>query len=203
MTTEDLKKKIDGLFFGLHSTNPGDINAIKDILQALAFPGENMLINFREQQDCAAFAEIAAAKEKGSLFNKVIKQDDMYYGRIVGLFLDDPLWQIGYANAEEGLIARITLLYNSVQYEGLAAIQDAENEYGHIPNITFEDGQLLTDGFDSTYLTYNGYCIIGTAVNDKVASVSPSTIPVPEGEYQAEISIEDAQKLIGLPCSVN
>lgn len=36
MTTEELKKKIDGLFLGLHSTNPGDINAVKDILNALA-----------------------------------------------------------------------------------------------------------------------------------------------------------------------
>lgn len=35
MTTEELKKKIDGLFFGLHSTNPGDINALKDILYFL------------------------------------------------------------------------------------------------------------------------------------------------------------------------
>lgn len=35
MTTEELKKKIDGLFFGLHSTNPGDINAIKDIAKVI------------------------------------------------------------------------------------------------------------------------------------------------------------------------
>lgn len=35
MTTEELKKKIDGLFLGLHSTNPGDINAVKDILTGI------------------------------------------------------------------------------------------------------------------------------------------------------------------------
>lgn len=36
MTTEELKKKIDGLFFGLHSTNPGDINPLPEILNAIA-----------------------------------------------------------------------------------------------------------------------------------------------------------------------
>lgn len=35
MTTEELKKKIDGIFLGLHSTNPGDINAIKDIANGI------------------------------------------------------------------------------------------------------------------------------------------------------------------------
>lgn len=35
MTTEELKKKIDRMMFGLHSTNPGDINALPEILNEL------------------------------------------------------------------------------------------------------------------------------------------------------------------------
>ena len=35
MTAEVLKKKIDGLMFGLHSTNPGDINALPTILKEI------------------------------------------------------------------------------------------------------------------------------------------------------------------------
>lgn len=36
MTPKELKKKIDGLFLGLHSTNPGDNNVLPEILNALA-----------------------------------------------------------------------------------------------------------------------------------------------------------------------
>lgn len=35
MNAEELRKKINGLTFGLRSTNPGDLNAIKDIFKAI------------------------------------------------------------------------------------------------------------------------------------------------------------------------
>lgn len=54
MTTEELKKKIDGLFFGLHSTNPGDINALPEILNALvetASAGANVQSDWNENDN--------------------------------------------------------------------------------------------------------------------------------------------------------
>lgn len=93
MTTEELKKKIDGLFLGLHSTNPGDINAVKDILREMSalvpsLKGEPLFISTTAPRLIAQYDELASIQQAlailigGAAYPRVSVFDKSWYSEL-------------------------------------------------------------------------------------------------------------------------
>lgn len=154
------------------------------------------------KNDAAALGELKKAILNGTIFDCLLKEtvsgdDDL--NRVLGCHLD------GRAVCFYSLSDDIKIyleLYSLAQYQGLAAVQAEIDRLDGVsddmPSFTNNNG-LLHDG-PSAYsiCTPEGYQYKVTLADDKIATIEVSTTKI-EGDFVA-ISIEDAQKLIGLPC---
>ena len=223
MDAETLKKKIDGLMIGLRSTNPGDINAIKDILYALAEGagggGAPVKLTAPYLTDYGFLSQLRERINAGLLFNTTIVYFEQQQSLPPG-----PKESVEYLpvsfneNIQEVRIARgsapkefIVPNYTSTQFEAMAAIQVALESFGLVdlvteymdPNEDEPSGEpiYLCDDGSGKFICVDGYLLAveteSTDDGDIVAHITKSNIRS-EGEY-GDITMEDAQKLIGIP----
>lgn len=201
MTIEELKNAIDILAGQGNQVDCG--GQLKDILQALAMPGFVEVGNYNlARYDCRLLAEIVKAAGNGSLLNLSFGQTtasgSIFARFIAGQFYNNEATAIYYDN-NDGEIKHISTEYSADQYEGLAAIQKEADNYEIIPILKVSNGHLASyDGeYVQDFLSVNNKYISPTIVDGKLVSIEVTDIEY----FGFNISLEDANKLIGLPCS--
>lgn len=228
MDAETLKKKIDGLMIGLRSTNPGDINAIKDILNALAEGagggGAPVKLTAPTLADYGFLSQVRERINEGLLFNTTI----VYFEResTVPPGPKETVEFLPISFNEERQVVSISKSgadskfyvpdYTETQFEGVAAIQEALQEAhgaAYLVNLVTavadpegseeQEYKYLKDDDSGAYICVDRYLLeIGTSEVEEgevVASVTKSNLqPVGESD-SVNITMEDAQKLIGIP----
>lgn len=111
-----------------------------------------------------------------------------------------------YWSVADGELKNIALPYTVSQYQGLAAVQaEIDRIEGAIidelPTLSAAIDKLLVDNNNGYQIcTPEGYQYKVTITDGKIATIEVSTTKIQDGGVFIAISIEDAQKLIGLPC---
>ena len=148
--------------------------------------------------DCHLLAALAHNLLQGTLFDTIMVID--YAGEV-----DEarPIATDGrnvyFYDAMNGEIAQMGVEFTQTQYEGLAAIQDAADDYTGIPGLGADnDTNLLAE----TVLGLGAIGVGGKILEATVADGVLVGLSISEQSYpDVEITWEDAQKLIGLPIS--
>lgn len=152
--------------------------------------------------DAAVLGELKKSFLNGTIFDCIINQ--LFTPNVDGLsrviagkpslfYLIDP---------EDGTISNFELLYTPTQYQGLAAVQAEVDRIDGVtdalPTFQAAGGVLIEADSGYAICTPEGYQYKVTLVKGRIATIEASTTKI-EGDFIA-INIEDAQKLIGLPC---
>lgn len=156
------------------------------------------------QQDAAALAKLKKAILNGIGFDCIIEtyndEGTGCMGRVLGFYADAFDCAVYDPYAAEIKVANLP--YTVTQYQGLAAIQAERDRIDGVadefPILSVTNGMLTENGSGWSICTPEGYQYKVTLIEGKVATIEVSTTKM-EGDFIA-ISIEDAQKLIGLPC---
>ena len=159
--------------------------------------------------DAAALGELAKALLNGTIYDCIVispllanSEDTALIGcvsKVRGVFT------LGFINPDDFSIGSIEILYTPDQYQGLAAIQAEVDRIddavsSELPIFRADsNGLLYEENSGYQICTPEGYWCRVTIENDKIASIKASDNKI-EDDFIA-ISIEDAQKLIGLPCT--
>lgn len=158
--------------------------------------------------DAAALAELKKAFLNGTIYDCIIESpiaQDSGDGRVLGTLGPNPTIYVTDPD-DSGNPGTINFPFTIPQYQGLAAVQAEVDRidgavhtllpiFGAISNGLSEIGA----GYD--VCTPEGYRYKVTLADGKIATIEASTAKT-EGDFIA-ISIEDAQKLIGLLCSTD
>lgn len=158
----------------------------------------------KTQYDCHLLAALAHNIQQGTIFDTImsyINGDEEKVNMRISLLQEvaDTQTDIYYYDSVSTVMDLISITYTQTQYEGLAAIQDAFEGWDAVPELEKDDG-FLYDTLSGDYVTTGGKKLIPTIGEDGLLS----DIEISTQEYPGtEISWEDAQKLIGLPCSPN
>lgn len=155
--------------------------------------------------DAYALGQLAKILEKKdtSIFDVILNYSEELYSKVIATFDDIPK-RITFVNSDESAVDGIDIPYTSIQYEGLAAIQEAEVDTGELrtklPTLErTNDGFLLEEQTGTLITDPEGHLISVTALDAKLASVAVSAEDAdPDG---IKVPFEDIQKLIGLPIS--
>lgn len=155
------------------------------------------------ENDANVLATLLKAAENGTIFDVILGfmtngEPDCQFRVLAYKLLDRTITY--YYDGEN---IDLSFSYSLTQYYGLAAVQAEVDRIDGLTDVfpTF----IATNGFLSEsnsgwpICTPEGYQYKVTLVEGKIATIEVSTTKV-EGDYIA-ISIEDAQKLIGLPCT--
>ncbi len=149
--------------------------------------------------DCHLLAALAHNIQQGTIFDTLIEAINANAAREISRIVaynpaDEDCATVFYCDTVNTTIAALEICYNSIQYEGLAAIQDARETFDYIPAFRAEGG-LLFETEDSEYVGVDGKKLAVTVKDGKIAALTISE----ENDTDVDISWEDAQKLIGLP----
>lgn len=193
MDLQTIKDTISSLNFKNHA----DIRAaaaLPEILAALAgnyFEGRGV----GDAQLLKAFSLAAA---DGSLINTVftIQGDPSMYRIISVKEVEGGIYPYYYAPAYS-TVTTMSVIFTPSQYDGLSVIQDAEEQYGYLPTLVYDEDGYLIDDDGGKYITSGGKKLIVTHnFDDEIETISISNVADPDG---ADIAPEDLSKLIGLP----
>lgn len=154
--------------------------------------------------DAAALGEIKKAILNGIGFDCLIKNagiaDEGTLDRILGFYGGGSL--VKYYDSGDGEIKGVDLTYTVTQYQGLAAVQNAEDELlgeavQSLPTLGTTKSHLVETG-EEFPIYVDGKYLTPTASGGKLTALAVAeTGP---GEFaHINITWEDAQKLIGLP----
>lgn len=153
--------------------------------------------------DMAVLGELKKSLLNGTIFDCLIKDVTLvenYYGRVLGAY---PNSGVSIYDPGESEVRYFELPYTVTQYQGLAAIQAEADRIDGVsldsPGLVARNGLLEESVSGYPIGTPGGYQYKVTLVDGKIVTIEVSTSTV-EGDFIA-ISIEDAQKLIGLPCT--
>lgn len=148
--------------------------------------------------DCHLLAALSHNIQHGTIFDTIINfiNGDEESVNVRPLQVTDEPKEIYYFDSFNSEISRITIEYAQTQYEGLAAIQDAAEHWDVIPAFNNADGYLSEDELGAGVIGVDGKNLAVTVTNGIITALSISN----ESGSGTDISWEDAQKLIGLPC---
>lgn len=153
--------------------------------------------------DAAVLSALVKSIENHTIFDVILDLTTSGAGivRVVSYFYDEGEGGVQFYDDTVGEINSVSLDYTATQYEGLAAIQEAENFFGSLPEITTINSQgvdYLLEGNEGVYVCIDGYSLIVTTdENGKIGALNISEIAITDEHIN--ITWEDAQKLIGLP----
>lgn len=154
--------------------------------------------------DAAALGILAGHLDRGTIFDVVLNSFTSDYARVIGL--DEDLRggaSITVYNTFDGKMQSFNVVYTSVQYEGLSAIQKSLFELdpstkNDLPALTLIDSEFLSDAPSGSYVCIdNKYVGVNYDQNHKITDLFIYE-DGPESDY-VNLSWEDAKKLIGLP----
>lgn len=154
--------------------------------------------------DAECLRRLKQACENGTIFDCLMGSILMNEGtldRVLSAYEDGTLIRVSdIANNEDMLIE---LPYTVEQYSGLAAVQEAEDEYlqtpaTEMPSLGNFDG-FLSENIEGVYICVNGFKLSVTASGGELTALEISDTE-PEADF-FNIAWEDALKLIGLPIS--
>lgn len=165
-------------------------------------PGRNL------QNDAAALGELKKSILNGTVFGCLLKDSlankgDL--GRVVGCYPDGSA--VGYNSMGNETIYYMPLPYTQAQYQALSIIQRGVDAVDgaiveNLPELIINTYGLLDEGgYGAQIATPEGYRFEATVENGKLATLSVSSVKVPEGFRYCQITFEDALNLIGLPIS--
>lgn len=159
-------------------------------------------------RDAAGLARIKQLMQRGTIFDAQITtffeqdtEDSGDIGRVLYSFADTNL---SIYDGYNGEILTLTLSHTAEQYEGLSAVQLAEDDYlGEVvtvlPKLSISN-TFLNDAEQAVIICVDDCKLIPTASGGNLASLSISQDKVdPDNDDFVNITWEDAQKLIGLP----
>ena len=157
------------------------------------------VVKCKSDKDAAAYARLVRATELNTILDTLIDRTAEQNGISKVLAWNPQTNAVGYIDGDDMEITYYSLPYTATQYEGLAAIQDAIDDYSDIPQFEEDEGGFLNEtalgagvvGVDGKKLS------VTVSDDDKIAALSISD----EEGADVDISWEDAQKLIGLPIS--
>lgn len=157
--------------------------------------------------DAAAMAQIVGLMNRGTIMDAEMivswfgtgyyKAKCIAYGKNEIAYFDSP---------DLGEVRLVDVDFTEKQYEGLSAIQLAEDAFfgetqGAMPELGLADDEYLSDAYSGTLICVDDYKLIATINSGNLAALSISDQkPAPGGDF-VNITWEDAQKLIGLPIS--
>lgn len=145
--------------------------------------------------DCHLRAGLAKAIQNGTIFDVLITyshNNDVATCRILSVEAEN----VYIFSTFEGDTVPINISFTATQYEGLAAIQDSIDDYSAIPKFEeYEGGFLNETALGTGFVGVNGNKLSVTVDDGKIAALVISD----EENAEIDISLEDAQKLIGLP----
>lgn len=152
--------------------------------------------------DAAALAELKKSILNGIGFDCLLKNtlsDEGTLDRVIGLYQDGS--EIYAFDTGDGEIYHIIAPYTVTQYQGLAAVQEAEDEtielQTQLPVLTRNwDNIHLSDDNNAAFICVGGKYLTVTGSETIEALTIAETGPT--GNF-FNITWEDAQKLIGLP----
>ena len=158
--------------------------------------------------DCHLLAALAHNVQQGTIFDTIVSYINVDFEPdnakvIAANYFQPPFAYLHIYDAANSTMETISITYTQTQYEGLAAIQDAEEDWSVIAKLA--DGYNGVDGLYDVkgggWICVGGKKILPTVTNGKIVelSLSNETPPVEDSFYN--LSWEDAQKLIGLPIS--
>lgn len=156
------------------------------------------------QDDAECLHKLKSALLNGTILDCIIydtvpREGD--FSRIIGGYKD----AINFYSPGDTEIKGLNLDYTPTQYSGLAAVQEAEDEWNKqavslLPALTADGGDLLAEDVMAIPICSGGFRIkIIYDGDSKVANLELTDTKPAEGEDFINISWEDAQKLIGLP----
>lgn len=154
--------------------------------------------------DAAAIGELKKAILAGIGFDCLIKDttaEDGDISRLLALYPSGAA--VAYYSFGSGNIEVIGLDYTINQYQGLAAVQEAEDEeiklQTQLPMLTKGmDDVHLSDDNTEVFICIDGKYLTVTGSGTIEALTIAETGPAPGADF-INITWEDAQKLIGLP----
>lgn len=150
-------------------------------------------------KDCHLLAAFAHSIAHGTIFDVIFSYEGDYglvENRIINKDRHNNLF---FMDTDDRSHKTIYVIYTQTQYEGLAAIQDADNSYTSVPVLeTDSDGYLFAIVDNDKLVTVGGKKLAVTVSDDDTIAA----LAISNDEYSGfEITWEDAQKLIGLPIS--
>lgn len=158
--------------------------------------------------DAAGLARIKQLMQRGTIFDAQIiaffegeSEDSGNIGRVLSCYIDTNLNVYdGYNNK----ILSLYLPYTVEQYEGLSAVQLAEDDYfGEVvtvlPRLSISN-TFLSETEQAALICVDDCKLIPTASGGNLTALSISQDKVdPDNDDFVNITWEDAKKLIGLP----
>lgn len=160
--------------------------------------------------DAAVLGELAKAfLLNGTIYDCIIMNPTRYDSgdiiRIICVKKKDGQILLGFIDPDDFSLNNFIISYTPTQYQGLAAVQEGMDRvdgqvYNALPDlyIVSVNSFLGEDIAGYQICTPESYQYKVTLADGKIATIEASTTKI-EGDFIA-ISIEDAQKLIGLPC---
>lgn len=159
-------------------------------------------------QDAEAFVRMKQSLHRGTILDVAITtafeedtEDSGYIGRVIGYHGDTSVFVYDGFNNE---IVTLLLPYSEAQYEGLSAVQLAEDAYlgetmTELPKIGRVNDVYLSETNKSMWICINDYILTVSMSGGKLTGLTISGEKVDPGNNWVNITWEDAQKLIGLP----
>lgn len=156
--------------------------------------------------DAECLRRLKQACENGTIFDCIIYEptvaEESDFSRVIaGYDISILLYSAGDTE-----IVSIEFPYTVTQYQGLAAVQEAEDEYSGgveevLPSLSLVLGGYLNEDNEGIPICVNGFRLSVTAPDGTIAALEISDTKPAEGEDFINIAWEDALKLIGLPIS--
>ena len=152
------------------------------------------------ENDAAALSQIAGCISRGTIYDCLLQNYDgneEYFTRIIGFAPARKL--ILYYDWSADGVSALTTYYTETQYQGLAAVQQAEDEkMGEavsLPSLGTVGSYLIEDN-EGFSICADGKYLIPAVSGGKLASLTIAETGPEEGFMN--ITWEDAQKLIGV-----
>lgn len=156
------------------------------------------------KNDAAALGELKKAVLNGTGFDCLIKEtvsNDNDLNRVLGCFLDGRA--VCFYSLSDDTKIYLELPYSLSQYQGLAAVQAeidrVDGVYDVMPKFEALNGLIRDKNTGIPICTPKGYQYKVTLTDGKIATIEVSTTKIEEDDGFIAISIDDDQKLIGLP----
>lgn len=148
---------------------------------------------------CEVLAGLAGAIAKGTIFDVVIEHQgtdgSFNFVRPFAVSLSSTINTISAWDVFNAGPILYEIEYTQTQYEGLAAIQDATEEYDEVPELMWASDYLQDSNGKFICVGGKKLSLIVTDSNT-IQALAISDVEDADG---LNISFEDAQKLIGLP----
>lgn len=152
--------------------------------------------------DCRLLAGLVKAITNHTIFDVIIDFTEVtgdYVRALAYNYNSERLFgYVTYYDDNNQTFGYINFAYTITQYEGLAAIQERIEHFTEIPALGLAEGQYLYENATGCFITIDGMAIAVVAENGKIVALSQTDVDETSTDY-ANITSEDAQKLIGLP----